>query len=82
MKVEISIIIPVYNVEKYLRECLDSIVNQTFKDIEIICVDDGSTDETDSVVARITQESPFSIKYIKQKNQGLLLQGYYLEIWR
>ena len=46
MKVEISIIIPVYNVEKYLRECLDSILAQTFQDFEIICVDDGSTDKS------------------------------------
>ena len=38
---KISVIIPVYNVEKYLGECLDSIVNQTLKDIEIICVNDG-----------------------------------------
>ena len=41
---KISIIIPVYNVEKYLRECLNSVVNQTMRDIEIICVNDGSTD--------------------------------------
>lgn len=43
---EISVIIPVYNVEKYLRECIDSVCNQTFKDIEIICVDDGSDDSS------------------------------------
>ena len=41
---KISVIVPVYNAEKYILECLDSIVNQTLKDIEIICVNDGSTD--------------------------------------
>ena len=43
---KISIVIPIYNVERYLRKCLDSILNQTFQDIEIICVDDGSTDKS------------------------------------
>ena len=43
---QISIIIPIFNVEKYLSECLDSILNQTFKNFEVICVDDGSTDKT------------------------------------
>ncbi len=44
MAVKVSIVIPIYNVEKYLRECLDSAINQTLKEIEIICVNDGSTD--------------------------------------
>ena len=42
---KISIIVPVYNVEKYLDECLKSVVGQTFQDIEIICINDGSTDK-------------------------------------
>ena len=44
--VKVSVIVPVYNVEKYLGECLDSVINQTFEDIEIICVNDGSTDKS------------------------------------
>ena len=43
---KVSVIIPVYNVEQYLHECLDSVINQTLKEIEIICVDDGSTDSS------------------------------------
>ena len=41
-KIKVSAIIPVYNVEKYLQQCLDSVINQTLKEIEIICIDDGS----------------------------------------
>ena len=46
----ISIIIPVYNAEKYLKHCLDSLINQIMQDIEIICVNDGSTDGTEVVL--------------------------------
>ena len=46
---KVSIIIPVYNVEQYLSECLDSVVNQTLVNIEIICVNDGSTDCSDEI---------------------------------
>ena len=63
----ISVIIPVYNVEDYLRECLDSIVNQTFKDIEIICVDDGSTDNSLKILQEYKEkDSRFTI--LTQKN--------------
>ena len=47
---KISIIVPTYNVEQYLKECMDSILNQTLKDIEIICVDDGSTDNSGKIL--------------------------------
>lgn len=53
---KISVIIPVYNVEKYLRECLESVVNQTLKDIEIICIDDGSTDLSLSILEKYAQK--------------------------
>ena len=43
---KVSVVVPCYNVEKYLNECIDSILNQTLQDIEVICVNDGSTDST------------------------------------
>lgn len=46
----VSVIIPVYNDENYLRECLDSVVNQTLKDIKIVCVNDGSTDGSPAIL--------------------------------
>ncbi len=68
--IKISVIIPVYNVEKYLRECLDSVVNQTLKDIEIICVNDGSPDNSLAILKEYAaKDSRFVI--IDQKNQGL-----------
>jgi len=63
----VSIIIPVYNVEDYLRECLDSLVNQTYKNIEIIVIDDGSTDNSSDILAEYTQ--PF-VKTFTQSNAG------------
>ena len=48
--VKVSVIIPVYNVEKYLCQCLDSVINQTIKDIEVICVNDGSTDNCPKIL--------------------------------
>ncbi|WP_290143168.1 glycosyltransferase family 2 protein, partial [Helicobacter japonicus] len=46
----VSVIIPIYNVEKYLRECLDSVINQSYTNLEIICVNDGSTDSSGEIV--------------------------------
>ena len=52
---KLSIIIPVYNVEKYLPKCLESILGQSFKDFEIICVNDGSTDNSLQLIRRKAQ---------------------------
>ena len=67
--VEISVIIPVYNAEKYLRECLDSVCSQTFKDLEIICVDDGSTDSTSDILKEY-RKNDSRIEIITQENRG------------
>ena len=47
---KISILVPVYNVEQYLEKCLDSVIRQTFADIEIICMDDGSSDASGDIL--------------------------------
>ncbi len=65
---KVSIIIPVYNAEKHLRECLDSVLNQTLKDIEVICVDDGSTDGSLAIL-REYEAKDHRIRIITQKNQ-------------
>ena len=68
--INVSIIIPVYNTEEYLRECLDSIIHQTLKDIEIILVDDGSTDNSGKICDEY-KEKDTRIKVIHQENQGV-----------
>ena len=55
---KVSVIIPVYNVERYLGECLDSVLGQTLKDIEVLCVDDGSTDGSAGILARYAEKDP------------------------
>lgn len=66
----ISISVPVYNTEKYLRQCLESLVNQTLRDIEIIIVNDGSTDSSESI-CREYAEKDSRIKLICKENGGL-----------
>lgn len=67
---KVSVIIPVYNVEKYLRECLDSVINQALKDIEIICVDDGSPDNSLSILKEYANKDKRFV-LIEQNNKGV-----------
>ncbi|MDR1958916.1 MAG: glycosyltransferase [Planctomycetaceae bacterium] len=66
----VTIIIPVYNVELYLRECLDSVVNQTLRNIQIVCVNDGSTDGSFAILEEYAAKDP-RILLINGKNSGL-----------
>lgn len=66
----VSIIIPVYNLENYIENCLDSLVNQTYKNIEIICVDDGSKDNSGEKI-KAMQANDDRIVYIRQDNAGV-----------
>lgn len=66
----LSIIIPVYNVEKYLKRCIDSVITQTLTDIEIILIDDGSTD-SGGIICDMYKEQDSRIKVYHQMNQGL-----------
>lgn len=70
MNCRVSVIVPVYNVEKYLKQCLDSLINQTLEDIEIICVNDGSTDSSLNILEEY-QNKDNRIKIISQENKGV-----------
>ena len=67
---EISVIVPVYNVERYLRQCMDSLVNQTYTDFEIILVNDGSTDSS-GVLCEEWAKKDGRIHVVHKKNEGL-----------
>ncbi len=66
---KISVIVPVYNVEKYLRRCIESILRQTFTDLELILVDDGSSDNS-SVICDEYAKNDNRIVVVHQKNGG------------
>ena len=65
----ISIVVPIYNAQKYLSDCLDTLVAQANYDIEILCVDDGSTDQTIDILSTYTEKYPF-LRVVNQHNQG------------
>lgn len=69
MDVKVSVIIPVYNEEKNIAECLESVIKQTLKEIEIICVDDGSNDNSVQIIEKYCLAYPW-IRLMLQKNQG------------
>ena len=68
--VKVSVIIPCYNVAKYLGQCLDSVLKQTFQDFEVICVNDGSTDKSLEILQQYAEKDA-RIKIIDQENKGL-----------
>ena len=73
MKPKISIIVPVYNVERYLTKCINSILSQSFKDFELILVHDGSTDNSLSICEKYTEMLP----YLRKKEN---LESYLAEV--
>lgn len=67
--IKVSVILPVYNTGKYLRQCLESIENQTLKNFEVFCVDDGSTDDSVEIISEyVKKDSRFHL--LEQKNAG------------
>ena len=69
--IAVSVIIPVYNAEKYLEQCLDSLINQTLENIEIIIVNDGSTDSTQEIIDRYVKKYQ-NIRSVYQENKGVV----------
>jgi glycosyltransferase involved in cell wall biosynthesis len=68
---KVSVIIPTYNMADYLPEAIESVLNQTYKDFEIIVIDDGSTDNTKEIVKKYIDPSRDNIRYIYQENKGV-----------
>ena len=66
---KVSVLVPVYNVEKYLKQCLNSVIGQTLQDIEIICINDGSTDSSLSILEEFAKNDN-RIKIINKENSG------------
>lgn len=70
-RIHVSVIIPIYNGASFLKECLNSVIRQTLKEIEIICIDDGSIDDTYSILENYSRLYPDKVKVFHTKNQGV-----------
>ena len=77
---KVSIIVPIYNMELYLKECLDSILSQTLKEIEVVCIDDGSTDRSWEILAEYAK-APFVRAVGGSWLFGDVLGGGLIGIW-
>ena len=72
MMIKVSVIVPVYNTSKFLEKCLNSLINQTLQDIEIICINDGSTDNSLEILEKISKSAPPpKLRIITTTNQGI-----------
>ncbi|WP_242145109.1 MULTISPECIES: glycosyltransferase family A protein [unclassified Bacillus cereus group] len=67
----VSVVIPLYNAEKYIEETMQSILNQTYQNIEIVVVDDGSKDQSPIIVKELQRKHPEKVRYVHQENQGV-----------
>lgn len=68
---KVSVVVPIYNVEKYIKKCMDSLVNQTLQEIQIILVNDGSTDESGNIAKEYASKYTNKIIYLEKENGGL-----------
>ena len=69
--VKVSIVVPVYQVEKYLRKCLNSLVKQTLEEVEILVINDGSPDDSQRIINEFQKQYPLKIRSFIKENGGL-----------
>ena len=70
-QVKVSVLVPIYKVEKYLHRCLDSVISQNFQDYELVLVDDGSPDNCPAICDKYQSRYPDIVKIIHKENKGL-----------
>ncbi len=75
-RIKVSVVLPVYNGERYLRKCLDDILGQSLREIEVICVDDGSTDGTLAILKEYEKADP-RVRAVYQDNAGAAVARNY-----